>query len=57
MRRLIAVALMAVTSSGIGLAVTATSAHATALDCAQLTNPTANQLVQSVCNTVDPHGG
>jgi hypothetical protein len=57
MRRLIATGLMVVTSSGIGLALSTTGAHAAALDCVQLTNPTANQVVQTVCETVDPHGG
>jgi hypothetical protein len=57
MRRLIATGLMVVTSSGLGVALSSTGAHAAALDCVQLTNPAVNQVVQAACETVDPHGG
>lgn len=56
MRKLIAVALMTVTGSGIGVALTTTGAHVGAAECIQLTNPTANFVVQTVCRTVDPGG-
>jgi hypothetical protein len=56
MRRLIAIAAMAVTSSGIGVVLTASGAHAGAAECIQLTNPTANFVVQTACRTIDPGG-
>jgi hypothetical protein len=56
MRKLIAVALMTVTSSGLGVVLGTTGAHPGAAECIQLTNPTANFVVQTACRTIDPGG-
>ena len=56
MRKLIAVALMTVTSSGLGIVLSTAGSHAGAAECIQLTNPTANFAVQTACRIVD-HGG
>ena len=56
MRKLIAVALMTVTGSGLGIVLTTAGSHAGAAECIQLTNPTANFVVQTACRTIDPGG-
>lgn len=57
MRKTIAVLVMSLTASGAGVMfASAASTHVGAAECIVLTNPTANFVVQTACNTVDPGG-